>query len=308
MHRGESTRTIVIALSANLVIAAAKLISGLMSSSSALLAEAAHSLADSMNEVLLAVSQHRAAVPSDDLHPLGHGRERFLWAFMAAIASFLIGGCFSVALALRQFSLGGATGDVTAGYIVLAVAFVADGFSWVQSLRQAAREAKERGHSVTTHLIRSSDPIVRAIVVEDTAGLIGIVIAAVGLFVSARAGNGKADAVASLVIGILMAVTAFGLARPLADFLIGRSLPPELLGELRTVVVSASAVEDLLSLQAVYVGPEEVVVAAKVRPSPRLSAEELSRAMDDLDHELRRASPFVGDVYIDVSARHGSTP
>src|SRR3954468_3630436 len=123
IERNESWRTIVIALAANVVIAIAKLITGLISGSTALLAESAHSLADASNEVLLGISLHRAAVPADDRHPLGHGRERFLWAFMAAIASFLIGGCFSIAIAIRQLAHGETMGSATAAWIVLGVAF-----------------------------------------------------------------------------------------------------------------------------------------------------------------------------------------
>src|SRR5205823_11637375 len=210
----ESVRTIVIALAANVIIAAAKLVSGLISGSTALLAEAAHSLADASNEVLLGISLHRAARPPDDLHPLGHGRERFLWAFLAAMASFLIGGCFSVAIAVRQFVRGEMmTGSTTAAWIVLGVAFVGDGVSLVQSLRQARNDAKERGRDVWFHLRRSSDPTVRAVVMEDSAGLIGVAIAAVGLLFSHRLGSGRPDAIASLLIGLLMAATAFGLGR-----------------------------------------------------------------------------------------------
>src|SRR5438128_9985027 len=102
IESSDSTRTILIALAANVVIAIAKLISGLISGSTALLAESAHSLADASNEVLLGISLHRAARPADDLHPLGHGRERFLWAFLAGIASFLLGGCLSVTIAIRR--------------------------------------------------------------------------------------------------------------------------------------------------------------------------------------------------------------
>src|SRR5881394_4478656 len=134
MGSRESARTILIALAANVVIAVAKLISGLTSGSTAMLAEAAHSLADASNEVLLGISLRRAAKPADDRHPLGHGRERFLWAFMAAIASFLIGGCFSVAIAIRQLTRGELTGSATAAWIVLAVAFLGDGISFVQSV------------------------------------------------------------------------------------------------------------------------------------------------------------------------------
>jgi cation diffusion facilitator family transporter len=306
LQRQDSVRTIVIALIANLVIAIAKLISGLISGSTALLAEAAHSLADSSNEVLLGISLHRAAKPPDDEHPLGHGRERFLWAFMAAIASFLLGGCFSIGLALRQLRLGGETKHTTAAWIVLGVAFIADGISWMQSVGQARQEAKERGRSMSDHLLRSSDPIVRAVVVEDSAGLIGLVIAAVGLFLSQTTGSGRPDAFASLVIGLLMALTAFGLARPLADFLVGRSLPQPLVEQIRAVIEGASAVEEIVALQAVYIGPEEVIVAAKVRPSETLSRDELVEAMDDLDAALRRESQFVADVYIDVTTHSNS--
>jgi cation diffusion facilitator family transporter len=306
IERSDSARTILIALAANVVIAIAKLISGLISGSTALLAESAHSFADASNEVLLGISLRRGARPADDLHPLGHGRERFLWAFLATIASFLIGGCFSIAIAIRELARGDMTGNTTAAWIVLAVAFVGDGASLVQSLRQARNEAKERGYNFWLHLLRSSDPTVRAVVVEDGAALIGVVIAAVGLLLSHQLNSGRPDAIASLLIGLLMAATAFGLGRPLADFLVGRSLQPELLEQIRAVIASDKAIEEILSVQAVYTGPEEVIVAAKVRPSPRLTAEELSRAMDNVDHALRKASPFVADVYIDVTSHSAS--
>jgi cation diffusion facilitator family transporter len=306
IERNESWRTILIALAANVVIAIAKLISGLMSGSTALLAEAAHSLADASNEVLLGISLRRATAPADELHPLGHGRERFLWAFLAAIASFLIGGCFSVGMAIRQLAHGEPLGNPTAAWIVLGIAFIGDGISLVQSLRQARSEAAERGWNVWFHLFRSSDPTVRAVVVEDSAALIGLVIAAAGLLLSHHLGSDRPDAFASLLIGLLMAATAFGLGLPLADFLVGKSLPPKLLDEIRAVIDRDDAVEEILSVQAVYIGPEEVIVSAKVRPSPRLTVEQLGRAMDDLDAALRETSPFVADVFIDVTAHHAS--
>src|SRR5436305_9614045 len=229
IHGDESARTILVALAANVVIAIAKLISGLISGSTALLAEAAHSLADASNEVLLGISLRRAAVPADDRHPLGHGRERFLWAFLAAMASFLIGGCFSVAIAVRQLARGEAmTGSTTAGWIVLGVAFAGDGVSLVQSLRQARHDARERGWDVWFHLSRSSDPTVRAVVMEDSAGVIGVAIAAAGLLLSHRLGSGRPDAIASLRIGLVMAATGFGLGRYPPAFLGGNAVPAAL--------------------------------------------------------------------------------
>jgi len=299
---GESLRTVFIALAANVVIAIAKLIAGLISGSSAMLSEAAHSFADSLNEVFLGISLSRARRPPDPTHPLGHGRETFLWALMAAIASFLIGGCLSVFIAIRQLSSHMEMGSPLISWIVLGISFAADGTSWLQSLGQARREARERKRSVTSHLIRTSDPLVRAIVVEDSAALIGILIAAGGLALRQILGTHTPDAIASLLIGVLLAITAFLLARPLADFLVGRSLPPELLVELQKIVEECPVIEKVLYIQAVYTGPEEVIVAAKVRPARNITVEALAREMDDIDRRLRESSEFVADVYLDVTS------
>jgi cation diffusion facilitator family transporter len=299
---GESSRTVLIALFANIVIGIAKLIGGLVSGSTGMLAEAAHSAADSVNEVSLAVGIYRDRQPPDIAHPFGHGRERFLWAFMAAIASFLIGGCLSIAMAIAQLKTRHPLSRGLIAWIVLAVAFTADGTSWLQGVRQARRQAKEYKLSIWRYILVSSDPVVRAVVVEDSAALIGLLVAATGLFLSEIFRTSVPDSLASLVIGLLLAVTAFGLARPFADFLVGRSVPPLLFEELQAIVQEDEAVEEVLLLRAIYSGPEEVIVAAKVRPSAHMNIERLTRAMDDLDHKIRLALPFVADVFIDITA------
>jgi cation diffusion facilitator family transporter len=300
---GESIRTIVIALLANIVIAIAKLLGGLASGSTGMLAEAAHSAADSVNEIFLAIGLHRGRQPPDAEHPAGHGRERFLWAFIAAIASFLIGGCISIAMAVAELKEhhpvpGGAT-----AWIILAVSFVADGASWLQSMRQARRQAKEYKMSVWSYILRSSDPVVRAIVFEDSVALIGVALAAAGLLLSRILGTSVPDSLASLLIGLLLAVTALVLGRQFADFLVGRSLAPPLFEKLRAIVREDPAIDQILSLRAIYSGPEEVIVMAKAHPSAGLNIEQLTRAMDDLDHRIRLALPIVADVFIDVTAR-----
>jgi len=300
--QGESVRTIIIALIANVVIAVAKLIAGLLSHSSGMIAEAAHSFADSLNEVLLGISVRRSREPADEEHPLGHGREQFLWAFFAAIASFIIGGCFSIALAIRSLELGTETAHRIADWIVLAIAFIADGTSFVQSIRHARALAAEFKLPLLTYLRRASDPVVRAIVVEDSAALIGLLIAASGLLLSRLTHSGTPDAIASLLIGILLAVTAAALGRPLADFLIGRSLPVEEIEELEKVVLASPCVDELLSFRAVYSGPEEVIVAAKIHPKPGVGIDELAREMDELDHKIRAQSQLVADVFLDITA------
>jgi len=306
-EEGESARTIVIALFANVVIAVAKLIAGLVSRSGGLIAEAAHSAADCVNELFLAIGLYRARQPPDADHPLGHARERFLWAFMAAITSFLIGGCLSIALAIVRLRSHHTLENTLWAWIVLGVSFLADGTSWVQALRQAREQAKDYGISVPRYLSLASDPVVRAVFVEDSAALIGLLLAAAGLAVSEISGSGTADSVASLLIGILLAVTAFLLARPFADFLVGRSIPEAQLARLRAILEEDGAVEKLVALRATYSGPEEVIVVAKVRPSPRLDIGGLSRAMDDLDRRVRKALPYVADVFVDITGDRGKT-
>ena len=300
-EEGESLRTISIALLANIAIGIAKLIAGLASGSTAMIAEAAHSAADSVNEVFLAIGLYRARQPADADHPFGHARERFLWAFMAAIASFLIGGCLSIGLALRELEARHPVAGGAAPWIVLGVAFVADGTSWLQALRQARRQAKDYGLPVWRYVVRASDPVVRAVLVEDSAALTGLALAAGGLLLSTVTGSSVPDSLASLLIGVLLAVTAFLLARPFADFLVGRSIPGPQLERLRGLVEGDPAIEQVLVLRAIYSGPEEVIVFAKARPSPRLDIEELGPAMDELDRRIRQAFPFVADVFIDVT-------
>ena len=293
----------MIALAANLVIAIAKLIAGLMSHSTAMLAEAAHSAADSLNEILLGIALRRSKKPAHHDHPLGHGREHFLWAFLAAIGSFLIGGCFSIAIAIRTLEHGAEMNHARIAWIVLVVAFIADGISWIQSLRQGKRQAAEYDRGFWDYLRRASDPTVRAVFVEDSAALIGIVIAAAGLLASQMTRSSRPDGIASLLIGILLTITAVGLARPLADFLVGRSMQREELQKLHAIVEASPAVERVVALQAAYTGPEEVVVAAKIHPRGEMSADEVARAMDDLDRQLRKEFRLVADVYLDLTNR-----
>ena len=297
----------MVALFANLVVAAAKLVAGLITGSAALLAEAAHSTADSVNELLLGLSLKRGRRPSDAVHPLGHGGARFLWAFIATIASFLIGGCLSIALAVRELLVGTAVERYLVAWVVLAVAFAAEGTSLLQSLTQARREAALWDGSTVDFLRHTSEPTLRAIVVEDAAALIGLGLAAVGLLLHEFAGLKNADAIAALLIGLLLAATAFGLARPLADLLIGRSMLPARLERVYAIIEGSPSIDEVLSVQAVYGAPQEVIVAAKVHPAPGKTADELAEALDEIDHSLRRELPEVAEVFVDLTSHRVSS-
>jgi cation diffusion facilitator family transporter len=300
-------RSIAVALLANVVVGAAKLAAGLITGSAALLAEAGHSAADSVNEMLLGLSLRQARRPADPLHPLGHESARFLWAFLAAISSFLIGGCLSIALAVRELLVGTAVDRYLVGWIVLAVAFGAEGISLLQSLALTRREAAPWGESTLSFLRHTSEPTLRAIVVEDTAALIGLILAAGGLLLHQFAGLAGADAIAALLIGVLLAATAFGLARPLADLLIGRSMLPARLERVYEILEQSPSIDEILSVQAVYGAPQEVIVGAKVHPAPGQTADELAIALDGIDHALRRELPEVAEVFIDLTSHRAGS-
>jgi divalent metal cation (Fe/Co/Zn/Cd) transporter len=170
-------------------------------------------------------------------------------------------------------------------------------------MRQARRQAREYETTLWRYIVNASDPVVRAIVFEDGAALVGVCLAAGGILLSQILHTNVPDSIASLLIGILLAVTAFGVGRPLADFLVGRSLPAPQFEKLYAIFDADAAVAEIVSLRAIYSGPEEVIVMAKIRPSASLSIGELTGAMDELDRAIRGALPLVADVFIDVTAR-----
>ena len=300
--RRGSQVSLIVAFAANVLVAAAKLAAGLITGSAALLAEAAHSIADSTNEVLLALSFRRAQRPADQEHPLGYGGVRFLWAFLAAISSFLIGGCVSIGLAINDLVHGNVISDYYVAWIVLGVAALADGTSLVQTMRQARREARLWGQPTIRYLRHTSDPTLRALAVEDTAALVGVGLAAAGLLVHELGGPAESDAIASLLIGLLLGATAIGLARPLADLLIGRSVRPERLEVAQRTLEASPAVDEIGELYAVHVAPQEVVLAAKVHPADGMTVAQFAREMDEIDARLRAELPEIGEVFIDATS------
>ena len=301
-----SRLSLLVAFVANLIVAAAKLAAGLLTGSAALLAEAAHSLADSNNEVLLAFSFRRARRAADAEHPFGYGGVRFLWAFLAAIASFVIGGCLSVGLAINDLVHGNVVDDYPIAWIVLGIAAIADGTSLIQTMRQARREAAVWGARTIPFLAHTSDPTLRALAVEDSAALIGLVLAAAGLGVHELGGPASSDAIASLLIGILLGVTAIALARPLADLLlIGSSVRPERLERARRILeASPRSMRSSSSTRSTSPRRTRSWPPRSIRPR-RWTSSGLARSMDELDARLRSELPEIGEVFIDVT-QHSS--
>ncbi|NBE51024.1 cation diffusion facilitator family transporter [Streptomyces boluensis] len=295
----ESTFTVVVAAVANLGIAVAKAIAGVISGSSAMLSEAAHSVADTVTELMLLVSLKSGARPADEDHPLGYGGARYLWALLAAVATFVGGGVFAVYDGIHTLTHGEEPGDPLVAYVVLAVAFVLEGYSLRTGLKQARGEAERFKVRLGRYLRHTPDTAVKAVVLEDTAALAGLVLAAGGLLGGQLTGSSAWDGAASLCIGLLLIYVAWILGRSNADLLIGRPLPAPMRAEVRALLLADPHVDGVLELTTLLQGPREALVAAKVDFRNVSRAAEIEQACDRLERRLRERFPAIRRVYLD---------
>src|SRR3954447_4894188 len=207
----EARRTVHIALAANAAILVVKAIGGVVSGSSALLAEAAHSVPDTGNEGFLLASLSRSTREPDDEHPFGYGQERFLWAFVAAIGIFVAGAGFSVYQGLEALLGGGEESEFWIAYVILGFSLLAEGTSLVRAVRQTRGEASAQGVSLRGHLRASRDPTTKTVVFEDTAAVSGNVVALAGVGLHQATGNAMWEGVAALVVAAMLVLAAFAL-------------------------------------------------------------------------------------------------
>lgn len=296
---GESTFTVVVAALANLGIAVAKAVAGLISGSSAMLSEATHSVADTVTEVLLLTALKRSARPADEDHPLGYGPERYIWALLAAVATFVGGAVFSLYDGVHTLTAGEELGDPLVSYLVLAVAFLLEGFSLRTAVRQARAAAAGLKVPFGRYLRRTSDTAVKAVVMEDSAALIGLLLAAGGLLGGQLTGSGVWDGVASLCIGVLLLYVARVLGRSNAELLIGRPLPRSVRMGIREELVAVEHIEAVLELTTLVQGPTEALVAAKVDFRDVSTAAQIEWACEQAERRLRERFPSVSRVYLD---------
>ncbi|MFF7362290.1 cation diffusion facilitator family transporter [Streptomyces sp. NPDC008125] len=295
----ESTATVVVAAAANLGIAVAKAVAGLISGSSAMLSEAAHSVADTVTEVMLLTALKRSEKPADEEHPLGYGPERYIWAMLASIATFVGGAVFSVYDGVHTLVQGEELGDPLVSYIVLAVAFLLEGFSLRTGVKQVRREAA-RLHAPAAHYLRHTpDTAVKAVVMEDSAALAGLVLAAGGLLGGQLTGSGTWDGIASVLIGLLLVYVAWVLGRSNAQLLIGRPLPGAMRAGVRAELLTVPNIVQVLELTTLIQGPTEILIAAKIDFRDLASAADVEWACERAERQLRERFPSVKRVYLD---------
>jgi cation diffusion facilitator family transporter len=302
---GESTGTVIVAGLANLAIAVAKLIGGLISHSSAMLSEAAHSVADTVTEVFLFVALKRGNRPPDAKHPFGYGRETYFWAFLASLATFGLGAGFSIWQGVTTIIEGEEQGDPLISYIVLAVSFVLEGASWLKAVRQVRGAARKWDVTPGEYLSGTTDTTVKAVAFEDTAALVGLVLAALGLFLEQVTGDPVWDGLSAIVIGLLLIVVATVLARANVSLLIGQSVSPRLQAELKAEIAALDHVVDVPFLLTSVIGPAQLMVAAKVDFDDDVSAGDIERISDEAEQRLVARHEGVRYVFLDPTAGDG---
>jgi cation diffusion facilitator family transporter len=290
--------SVLVALAANLGIATAKGIAAALTGSSALFAETLHSIADAGNEVLLYIAVRRSERPPDDLHPFGHGPERYYWALLAAIGMFLVGGAVSVWEGINALVEPRQLDYFWVGVGVLLVALVLAGLSRVFAVRQLRSEARRRGISIRTLMRESADPALTTVYVEDSVDVLGAVLALTALVLHETTGAEWPDAVATILIGCLLAYVATRLTRRNRQLITNQAVPPRYVERLRGRLQRQAGIVAVTRLEAVYLGASEVLVAADVLMDPELGVEDAARALAMARSQVLQEAPVIARLYL----------
>jgi cation diffusion facilitator family transporter len=294
-----SRRTVLIALASNAIVAVVKAIGGLVSGSTAMLAEAAHSIADTSNQAFLLVSISLSSRDPSPDQPFGYGQMRFLWTFLAAVGMFLAGAVFAIGFGVYELLKQEQQSGFAIAYITLAIAFAAEGSSWLRALRQVRGEAREAGLPVIRYVRGSRDPNVKMVLFEDTAALLGIFIALVGILTDQLTGSSVFDPAASIAIGLLLVGVAVWMGRDVSHLLIGGAARPEEREALERTIAEFDEVDRVVELLTMALGPNALLVAARIDLADDLHPDQVEEVANRIDERLREVVPDVTEVFLD---------
>jgi cation diffusion facilitator family transporter len=293
---GHGNRTLWIAFGANLGIAIAKFGAAAITGSSAMLTEGVHSVVDSSNQLLLLWGRKAARRPADELHPFGYGRELYFWSFIVAVLVFALGAGVSIYEGFLHIAEPEHAVSPLIAYGVLAIAFVLEGGSTIQAYKEFRVAKGPLGWVEAVR--RSKDPPGFIVLLENGAAMAGIVVAAIGLAISQLTGDPRFDGMASIVIGVILAITAFILAYESKALLIGEAADPELVAALKALVAARRGVTSVGDVLTVHSSPDQITAMLSVDFDDAISAREVEQMVGEIEAEVAQRYPLVTRLYI----------
>jgi cation diffusion facilitator family transporter len=295
---------VVTALAANVVIAIAKFGAATITGSSAMLAESIHSLADSVNEVLLLVGASRSRRPADPRHPFGHARYRYVYAFLVSLAVFWIGGVLAMIQGVSRLASHESLGDPRWAFAVLGLAAALEGWSLLTTVRAGRRTKGALGWWQLLEVTKVPEIIV--VLLEDFGALVGICLALIGVTLATLTGEPVWDAVAAIAIGLLLMAIGMLVNRETRSLLIGESASVEMVAAIRKAIETTDGVAAVVDLRTIHVGPDDLVVAVGIEVGASQSATAIARAITEAKARVRRLAPFRTVIYIEPRVREAA--
>lgn len=297
---GSSKGPIYAAIAANVGIAIAKFIAAAISGSSAMLSEGIHSLVDTGNGFLLLFGLKQSKKPADEQHPLGHGQEVYFWSLVVAVLIFAVGGGMSFYEGISHLQHPEQMGDPTLSYIVLLVSIVFEGAALYFALKSFNK--KRRGRSFWRAIVQSKDPTAFAVIFEDGAALLGLVIALAGVYLGHTFQEPLYDGMASILIGVILTVISVLLASESKALLIGESAFPEVRQGIRKIIEEDQSIDRFNPPITVHLGPEDVLLALDVEFKDSLSADSIEDSISKIEQKIREEFPIVKRIFIEAKA------
>jgi len=309
MASESSKKTIFAAMGANLAIAITKFIAAFITNSSAMISEGIHSLVDTIDQLLLLLGLRMSQKPADDSHPFGYGQELYFWTLIVAIFIFAIGGGMSIYEGITHLINPSPLEDPMWNYIVLGIAIIFEGFSWTVALREFL---PTKGNQSFWEAIKSSkDPTVFTVLFEDSAAILGLIVALLGVFLGHIFDNVYFDGVASIIIGVILAIVAVLLATESKGLLVGESANPQTIANIRSLSKTEPGVQEVIRVLTMQLAPQEVLLNLEIQFSKKLTGEEIASTVENLEAKIRQKHPEIKQIFIEaksIAATRKSSP
>ena len=290
----------LIAVGANVIIAIAKTVAAFMTGSASMIAESAHSWADAGNGTLLIVAEKKAVKPADNSHPLGYGKESYVWSMIAAFGVFMAGSIVSIYTGITEWNAPETETNYTIGFIILAVAFVLEGFSLVQAYLQSKKHGQAINVSALGYVVNTSNPTLRGVFFEDLAAVIGLVVAAAAMGMHAYTGEPFWDALGSIIVGILLGMVAIFLINRNRDFLVGYKVSEKTHCYILTELLNHPDIDSVSYLHLEWVGPKKIFMVAAVDIAGNQQEQQIAQKFEDIENQFR-ANPLFQEAILTLS-------